>query len=570
LPDEKPQFENYIGIDEDMVEDINGNLFDNHQSIRDIVHNIPSILIKTVKTGGDRVFENVLSVLEIQLTPIKEILLRIKPDIDFLKIENSIKKEVKEIIDKKDFKAENLYDFIDSSVFTKLIPKDENEDNPVWIKRRWQVLFIDDELETRNTVVELFRIKEIFCHPADSAQDAFEILKKDSQNANLISVIISDYRLYLNGDSNFDLWQDLQGPQILKQIHYNPDFKKHYAYVILTQKSSKIRNQISKSHKFYILYFNKKDVLADVNHGFNIFCQRIIEIGSEAFLRKFDTPDSAVWTHGSDRVKPGLSFYYRLHVESFDYEQAEKDIITVSLAEIENIKKNISLNANYEYQCSLILESSYRNENELLKKFRKNILIPRRIIWYFLNGKIKNADEIFELFDDSKQENDKDNIEKNKLRRKKALYNKSLGISIKMDEWIKDPKKVFNPGILFEERKFIEKYTESHVEIKGSFIACQNDYSILRNFFIDIGETEILLINSTLKAYNILFNDRQKQVDINLISKSVEEIKGKIRNNESLKIILHNSLIDFYKNPLRYENLNNQKLKEILKKSNFE
>ena len=139
-----------------------------------------------------------------------------------------------------------------------------------------------------------------------------------------------------------------------------------------------------------------------------------------------------------------------------------------------------------------------------------------------------------------------------------------------MDEWIKDPKKVFNPGILFEERKFIEKYTESHVEIKGSFIACQNDYSILRNFFIDIGETEILLINSTLKAYNILFNDRQKQVDINLISKSVEEIKGKIRNNESLKIILHNSLIDFYKNPLRYENLNNQKLKEILKKSNFE
>jgi len=383
LPDEKPQFENYIGIDEDMVEDINGNLFDNHQSIRDIVHNIPSILIKTVKTGGDRVFENVLSVLEIQLTPIKEILLRIKPDIDFLKIENSIKKEVKEIIDKKDFKAENLYDFIDSSVFTKLIPKDENEDNPVWIKRRWQVLFIDDELETRNTVVELFRIKEIFCHPADSAQDAFEILKKDSQNANLISVIISDYRLYLNGDSNFDLWQDLQGPQILKQIHYNPDFKKHYAYVILTQKSSKIRNQISKSHKFYILYFNKKDVLADVNHGFNIFCQRIIEIGSEAFLRKFDTPDSAVWTHGSDRVKPGLSFYYRLHVESFDYEQAEKDIITVSLAEIENIKKNISLNANYEYQCSLILESSYRNENELLKKFRKNILIPRRINWYY-------------------------------------------------------------------------------------------------------------------------------------------------------------------------------------------
>lgn len=561
LPEEEPQFEEYTGIDEDLLEDINRDLFDKQEFIKNRIHDIKDILVEVESNGG----MDVVDILKVELSSVKEVFCKSVSSAKWEEVENELIGKVKSVLDKDGFQPNNLFGAFNSEDIIQFIPKVEDEITPEWPHRRWQVLFIDDKENIRNQVVSFFYECNILCKPAGNAQEAFKILKEDSEKNNLISVIIADYRLYENGDSKSDKWQGLQGPQILKHIHYHPDFKKHYAYAILTLKRNAIKRHISRLQKFHIHWFNKADVLADSNHGFNLFCDRIIEIGSDAFFRKYNTPDAAVWTNGSDRVKPGLSFYYRLHVESFDYEEAEKEIVTVVLAEIENIKKNISLNDNYEYQCSLNYESSISNEVELLKKFRKNILIPRRIIWYLLNEKLKNADEIFEIFDNIKKDDDVNDSEEKKIARKKALYNIRLGISIKLIEWIKDPIKVYNPGMLSEEKSFIENQTGNFTE-KRSFITVDNDYIILQNFFDSL--PEVLLKGKINITFNKLINNTNN-VDTDEIKDCIAIIDSKIKVNERIKEEMRNELRFFYSSKDLYNKINNQNIKEILKKVKF-
>lgn len=560
LPDQKPQFEKYLGIDEDMLEDINGNLFDKKQFIQDTVHDINAELVKTARKNPD----DVEGVLIEKLISVKEIVISETSQNTWNEIEKELTQNVREVIGKKDFSAEKLINAISSDEIIKYIPDEDDNIPRNWTKKRWRVMFIDDEEQTQKQLKELFEKREIECETAGNANKAFEILKKDAENDNSIAVIISDYRLYENGDSESGKWQDLQGPQLLKHIHYHPDFKKHYAYAVLTAKRNAIKRHISKPEKFHIHWFNKADVLADGNHGFNLFCSRLIEIGNEAFFRKYETPDSAIWTHGNDRVKPGLSFYYRLHVESFDYEEAEKKMVAVVLTEIENIKNNKPLNDNYEYQCSLNYESSNGNEVELLKKFRKNILIPRRIIWYFLNEKLKNADEIFEIFDSRKQE-DYDS-EKKKLARKKALYNTQLGISIKLIEWIDDLKKVYNSGMLTEETSFIKNQRKNFSK-KRSFITIDNDYIILKDFFDSL--PEVLLKKQVLITFNKLIN-QSKVVDAKEVEECITIIEDKLKKYDSLKVEFTKEMRLFYSNGELYNKLNNENFRKILKKLNFE
>jgi hypothetical protein len=559
LPVEKLE-EKYEGIDEDLLEDINGDLFDKQEFIKNKIHDIKDILVEEASHGG----MDVIDILKAELIPVKEVFCKSVSANKWEEVENELIDKVKSVLDKDGFQPYNLFGAFYSEDITRFIPENEDEISPEWPQRRWKVLFIDDKENIRNQVEALFFTKcNIVCLSAKNADEAFEKLKEDAEKDNLISVVISDYRLYENGDSKSDTWQELQGPQILKHIHYHPNYKKHYAYAVLTAKRNAIKRHISKPEKFHIHWFNKSDVLADGNHGFNLFCSRIIEIGSEAFYRKYETPDSAVWTNGSDRVKPGLSFYYRLNLESFDYEEAEKKIVTIVLAEIENIKNNTALNDYYEYQCSLIYESSNSNEVELLKKFRKNILIPRRIIWYLLNEKLKNADEIFEIFDNRKQE--EDDSEKKKLARKKALYNTHLGISIKLIEWIKNPKKVYNSGMLSEETSFIKNQTENFAE-KRSFITVDNDYIILKDFFDCLPEA--LLKGQVRIAFNKLINKRM-DVDSKEIENCITIINDKLKKNVSIKEDFIKNMRFFYLSNDLYNKLNNQNLKKILEKVKF-
>jgi len=441
LPVEKLE-EKYEGIDEDLLEDINGDLFDTQQFIREIVHNIPDALIKVIETEGNNNLDNILSVLKNRLEPIKKLFSSKGLSDKFAIIKNKIYKKTKETINQPGFEC-NL---IDSNDFLELIPQEEHEDITDWVKKRWQVLFIDDEKLTGEKMARFFKKREITCHTAVSATEAFEELQKDAKDKTLISVIISDYRLYENGDSDSssNKWQKMQGLQILKHIYDEPEFKNHYAYVMFTQKGSVIKTQITKHQKFQMLWFNKRDVLGGGDHSFNIFCNRIIEIGDKAYDRMHSIPLAKVWTVGSNRVQPGLDFYYRLHTDT-DYEKEEKEINETVLTEIQFIleckKRKEKLKDHYDFQCNL----SYDKEDqvELLKKFRTNILIPRRIFWLLLLCHKKDENDIIDIFNKAESQ-------------KASIFNTTLGLS-----GFKN-KKIAMSSMLYEEKKLYEEYCSTH------------------------------------------------------------------------------------------------------------
>ena len=434
LPDQKPQFEKYLRIDEDLLEDINGDLFDTQQFIRNIVHDIPGALRKRIDKKEIKNPEKVFIVLKNLLKPIRELFSAKGLSRNFDSIEKKICTTIENTINQSGFE----YNLIDSNDFLQLITPDEHEDIKDWVERKWQVLFIDDEKLTGEKMARFFKERKITCHTAVSATNAFEILKEDAKDRTLISVIISDYRLYENGDSDSDSrkWQKMQGLQILKHVYYESDFKNHYAYVMFTQKGSVIKTQITKQQKFQILWFNKRDVLGGGDHSFNIFCNRIIEIGDKAYDRMHPIPRSKVWKTGSTRVKPGLDFYYRLHKDN-DYEKEEIEINKTVLSEIEFILNSNRLKYDYYFQCEL--KYNLQDQAELLKKFRTNILIPRRIFWLLFHCYEKDENDIIEIFNKAESQ-------------KTSIFNTSLGLS-----GFKN-KKIAMSSMLYEEKKFCEEY----------------------------------------------------------------------------------------------------------------
>ena len=443
LPDDKPK-EKYDCIDQDLLEDINEALFDPKKFIGEIVHSIPEALIKVVETEGNHNPEKALTVLENLLNPIKELFSSKGLNENFEAIENDLYKKLRETLKKPDFETYQLYRIIDSRNFSDSLPNNGNEDKPVWEPRTWQVLFIDDEKATCKKIKRLFETRKIKCHTADSASSAFDELKKDANGKNFISVIISDYRLFENGDSRADKWQKMQGLQILKHIYYDSDFKNYYSYVIFTQKGSIIKNEITKRQKFPMLWFNKGDVLGGGDHSFNIFCNRIIEIGEEAFNRNRPTPQTKTWTSGNSKVRPGLAFYYKLHLDSDDYQKSEDSMNAYVKSEIDYYKNSNKsepkIEGSYIFQCTLEYLGDKRNERELLEKFRTNILVPRRIFWLLLLHYKQKGDDIIKIF--NKQPNEKSTI-----------FNTSLGLT--------DYKNLSanKNAMLFEEKKLLYEYS---------------------------------------------------------------------------------------------------------------
>ena len=211
LPEE-PDFGKYNGIDEDMLEDINGNLFDNHQYIRDFIHDVQGGLINY--TGDLR---NLQAWLETRLEPLKTFIRGINPNSRFDELDKKIKKEIDDLAKDKGVHKINVISILNSEDFTKFLPIN-NEDDIPWTKKRWQVLYIDDDIKSCEKIKSMFKEREVICQIADSSETAFRMLKEDTQKNNLISVIISDHRLYKEGDIESDTWQEFQGLQILKHI----------------------------------------------------------------------------------------------------------------------------------------------------------------------------------------------------------------------------------------------------------------------------------------------------------------------------------------------------------------
>lgn len=560
LPSKPLKLEHYKELDEDTLEDLNISLFDPNQWVHDLIHNTenrcPELAQNTQKKEEIKI--RVQNYLFNQLEIFKGAILKDKND-EFEILRGSLLKEIDITIDSNEFcpdklrrplnlYKEQLYGFLP----TALMEGFETNASP----KRWQVLFVDDQHSGCESVSNHFLRNGITCHTAQTAEQAFFILREDENGFGKIAVIISDFRLYVNGDSETGKWQDLQGYQILKQIHSHFEFKSHYAYVILTSKKGTIQQYIKKHSEFPILWFNKTDVLAGEKHSFNIFCQRIIEVGSEAFFRKHNIPDAAVWKKGiTGRIDYGYSYFYKQHIESPDFYEIEKEINRKVVENIKYIQSNSELLDSFDYQISLRHKANKMKSREkmmednsfdLLSKFRENILVTRRIIWGLCVLLHKDKYEIFELV---KKEYSETDDEKDLEGMMSAVFNTSLGISFnpdpsnknfriaeksfKEDSMNHDSLTLHKYGLLIEEIEFLEKNAEQF-NANVSFIRLtNNDIEILAYFFssiIDLYDNKA--ISDISRKLNTDSKITKEEFDLSLkIIARKNELDGKFSGN---------------------------------------
>lgn len=398
LTEEPFTTENFKGLDLDTLEDVNISLFDPNQQIHDLMHNTENRCPELAQGSENKaeIKTKVLKYLSDQLKTFKNAIIEDKVT-EFENLKMTLFNEIEQTIDNQSFTPDKLRKPLNNykEQFYNLLPSGLTEGSETnSIPKRWQVLYIDDQLTGCESIFKHFERNGITCHIAQSAEQAFTILKEDENGSKKIAVIISDFRLYVNGDSETGKWQDLQGYQILKQVHSHHEFKSHYAYVMLTSKKGTIQQYIKKKSNFPIQWFNKADVLTGEYQPFNIFCQRIIELGSEAFFKKHAIPAFGGWKNAiPDKVDADFNYeyLYKLHIEDTDYEKIEAFINELAL------QYSLLNEFSDEFTLSPSFQKKYQPD-KMLNKFRETILLYRRIFLKLKFVEKKSDMEIFTFF----------------------------------------------------------------------------------------------------------------------------------------------------------------------------
>ena len=542
LPD-KPDTKNYKGIDKDTLEDINLSLFNAEQIVHNLMHNtedaLPGLIYSLKDKSKDEMKTKASELLSQQLKIFGQ---KIEQgnETEFDSLCAEFKKSICSTIDsfetKKSFllsEAQTLrqpFKLYKPQLYN-LLPKKMQEGLAEPLKpKRWQVLFIDDDQTNCDVVCEYFRLNGITCHTATDAKNAFTILKEDEEQSKKISMVIADFRLYENGDSLKGKWQDFQGYRILDEIHSNPDFKSHYVYAILTSKTGTIQKRIQKQSKFPILWFSKSDVLGGGLSSFNLFCKELEIAGSHAFLKKRSIPETAIWTDGyTKRVEPGYCYYYKLHIESQDYDEAEKNINLMADDNLKNASEHSVLLNDLDYQCSLIINSKKSNTDILLNKFRTNILLSRRIYWAMSFVYMKNDYEIIKIF---KRPNSKP----------RDIFTSYLGISLREKELGNVSTKFYTFGMLDEEYVYIDSKKDNNPTRLAQIKRNCTDYELLWNFFDDIVEfKEIPLIKTIFDKFP------NHDIFLNEIKQCFSQISNEMKKNHGFKERFVNITKPFFK-----------------------
>lgn len=526
LPQKPLEFSHYKAIDDDTLYDINYSIFDTegmlHNLMHDLVNSCNTIASKI--SDNDELSTQIQKLTKTRLSDFKENILDEKKA-SFTQLINTILAELtSEIFENPDLeksdiigKIFNTYkDQIYAMLPVALSDKEERDFPP----KRWSILFIDDMEDFCLKVKDKFEDKKrggITCLTANNADDAFQILKIDEKEDHKIAVIISDFRLYENG--NDGKWQRLQGFQILKTVHEDGEnFKSHYAYSILTSKLGTILDKIKQRSEFPVLWFYKADVLNN-DAAFNIFYQRICEAGSEAFFRKHNIPNAAVWLKGNDdRVDIGLHYFYKQHIESPDFDAIEREINRKAINNINEVESKNKLSDKFKYQIALVFKEKKgkieitNNAYELLTRFRENTLVVRRIYWGLRILLGLDSEDIYKIFKNKK--GDKRSMD--------SIFNTSLGISYNED--ISNKKRYFlkRYGLLNEEMEFVEKYGKTY-GVDPDYIRLTNkEIESLTDFFSPLANFEEIPKASSI-AKKIKWEVNAK-ISIEEFSASVNEL----------------------------------------------
>lgn len=399
LPDEKPQFERYVGIDEITLNDINIDVNNPQEELHTLMHNMLNKIPELVNSNNS-IAESEKAVNDFINSRLQ--IFKIRGNIQsenfqkFDELKSKILFDISVLFKNINFQPDSLKEPLNDyrHLLYKLLPQNISDLQPQKvIKKRWKVLFIDDQQDTCTKVEYHFQRNGISCVSAKNAVRAFEILSEDEKTEKRISAVITDFRFY-SGDEEKDIWQDYQGYRILREVHNK--FSYNYAYIILTSKEGTIKDQIKKRSEFPILWFNKNDVLDGNNSSFNIFCQRIIEVGDIAFIRKHSLPSNGGWVSKvGDKVTKEFNYrsLYKLHVEdSENYDKVEFQINSkaIELSELDEMRDGYTLEPSFK--------NFHDNESKLLNRFRATILLYRRIFVILKYKKDKSNKEIFTFF----------------------------------------------------------------------------------------------------------------------------------------------------------------------------
>jgi CheY-like chemotaxis protein len=367
-------------ISENALDDINHAFFNPKGNASEIIHNLKNKFGEIANDSrSNELFKNLKEIIEVDFKLIETDVLpenrlrfhSVKNQM-FEDLETDISNFIKQKANEPADTYHNTSYILDkySEIIYGLLPKElkDNENEEV-LKTPWQVLYIDDTEFCRNDVVAKFDKRGINCIAVHNGKEAIDVLLKDTKGK--ISVVISDIRLY---QSNNDDWQDLQGYDLLNEIHEVNNSP--ISYFVLTSKRGTIVDSVKRKAKFPIQWFSKSDVTTS-EQGFNIFTKRVKELGGENWFWKKSQPKMSAWTKESHRFTFPLSKYYRKHVELSDHPTIKSEINSKAKTYIENILKN-KKNEVIEFLPTLKDETV---SNKMIEKFRFQILLGRRIIY---------------------------------------------------------------------------------------------------------------------------------------------------------------------------------------------
>ncbi len=368
-------------------------------------------------------------------------------------------------------KQSNVLSVIDdfSSRIISLSPPDLHEETQVvTTSSRWKVLLVEDEENVRTKLAEAFERNNIQVILVSSGEEAFVELDKDKYNH--IVVLLCDIRLYEKTKNQ--VWQTLQGYDIIRKVYR--EYENMIAFFVLTSARNRMM-ALKKDFNFNIVAEYKKDVMG-APEAMNIFLRKIREKGDIMFFKSRSQPSgfgASAWEKKTINFYKGLGQFYREHISSIDYEEAEERINESVTNFVRNKSTDKKLNS---YRVQLKPEPKVEEERlKLLDKFRSRILVGRRIaLSFFIQG--YTPDEIYKLM--TKRKGTKDTL--------KFLFNSTLVLSFKtILAKEQDVFKAFKSQLLEEEIAYLETYFTYKTDVP-KIRTNEKDNHILANVFENI------------------------------------------------------------------------------------
>ncbi len=257
---------------------------------------------------------------------------------------------------------------------------------PIAIDRPWEVLILDDEPECISQVIDTLRangIKVIISSNVDEAQAIIEDderLQKEVKNIlNSITVVISDYRLFVNGTKR---QQHRQGYDFLVDTSRRNRFT---SYVALSGLGRQFLLTSFRKYNLRIDVYSKDDLSTSLRNQ-QVFAENIIQLGENQYDALSRVPSARGWNSEGKRC------FYIEHRKRTDYFDTEHLINKKARQYVQNIIHLLSdvnsitfpaLNSD-EFKG---LTTSLQDIERQMPVFRKVLLARRIVLWLiFVEG----------------------------------------------------------------------------------------------------------------------------------------------------------------------------------------